>query len=70
MKLVSNPPLGVDVSVATGVPSNSIVTGELGSNPAPTMFTDVPVGPEVGSRKMIGLTIEVTVNVFEAELDP
>ena len=52
------------------LPLNVIVTVELGSNPAPVIFTDVPTGPEVGSRKMIGFTKAVTVNVFEAELDP
>ena len=28
------------------------------------------LGPEVGSRIMIGFSKDVTVNVFEAELDP
>ena len=28
-------------------PSNSIVIVELGSNPAPVIFTEVPTGPEV-----------------------
>jgi len=31
---------------------------------------NVPTGPEVGSRKMIGFTKAITLNVFEAELDP
>ena len=47
-----------------------MVTVELGSNPAPSISTDVPTGPEVGSRNMIGFTKAVTLNVFEAELDP
>ena len=52
------------------VPLNVMVTVELGSNPAPAISTDVPTGPEAGSRKMIGFTKAVTLNVFEAELDP
>ena len=52
------------------MPLNVIPTSELGSSPAPTISTDVPTGPEAGSRKMIGFTKAVTVNVFEAELDP
>ena len=51
-------------------PLNVMVTVELGSNPTPAISTDVPTGPEAGSRKMIGFTKAVTVNVFDAELDP
>ena len=59
-----------DGVVVTAVPLNVMVTVELGSNPAPVIFTEVPTGPEVGSRKMTGFTKAVTLNVFEAELDP
>ena len=37
-----------------------------GSNPAPVTVTEVPIGPEIGSRKMTGATL----NVVEADLDP
>lgn len=46
----------------------SMVTVEVGSNPAPVTVTEVPTGPEDGSRKMIGVVEEVTVNVVEAKL--
>ena len=52
------------------LPLNFIVTIELGANPAPEISTDEPTGPEAGSSKMTGFTKAVTVNVFEAELDP
>ena len=56
--------------VAILFPSNLIVIVEPGSNPAPVIFTAVPTGPDDGSRKIIGFTKTVTLNVFEAELDP
>ena len=59
-----------DGVVVIALPLNVIVTVELGSNPAPAISTDEPTGPEAGTRKMIGFTKAVTVNVFEAELDP
>ena len=40
----------------------------LGSKPVPVISTEVPTGPEVGSRVMIGVVEDVTVNVFEAEI--
>jgi len=43
-----------------------MVTVEAGSNPAPVTVTEVPLGPEIGSRKMT----EAAVNVFDADLDP
>ena len=49
---------------------NVIVTVEVGSNPAPEISIGVPTGPEVLLRKIVGPTKGVTVNVFEAELDP
>ena len=64
-----NPPLGVDVFVATVKPSNFIVIVELGANPAPAISTDLLTGPEDGLRKMTG-TKDVTVKSFEGELDP
>ena len=45
-----------------------MVTLEPGLNPAPVIFTDVPTGPEAGSRIIKGFSKAVTVNVFEAEL--
>ena len=67
-------PAGVLVTVlglvATGAPSKVTVIVELGVNPAPVISTGVPTGPEVVLRKIIGWTKDVTVNVFEAELDP
>ena len=56
--------------VGTWFPPKLMVTVELGVNPVPVTFTDVPTGPEVGSRIMTGCHQSVTVNVFEAELDP
>ena len=44
-----------------------MVTVELGANPVPTISTEVPTGPEVGSRLMAGEE-SVTVKVFETEL--
>ena len=52
------------------LPLNVIVTVELGANPAPEISTDVLTGPESGSRKMIGFTKAVTVNVSESEFPP
>ena len=67
-------PAGVLVTVlglvSTGVSSNSIVIVELGPNPAPVTVTEVPLGPEDGSSIITGSIKAVTVNVFEAELDP
>ena len=74
IKLAKKTPL-VFVGTEAGVvgmllPLNFIVTVELGSNPAPAISTDLPTGPKDGLRKMIGFTKGVTLNVFEAELDP
>ncbi len=55
--------------VVTVLPPKVMVTVELGENPVPMISTEVPTGPEIGSRIMTG-TKDVTVNVFEAELDP
>ena len=74
VKLAKNTPLVVVVTGAGVVgillPLNVIVTVELGSNPDPKIPTAVPTGPEVELRKIIGFTKAVTVNVFDAELDP
>lgn len=63
-------PIGVVVTVPKVETPKVIVTAELGANPAPAISTEVPTGPEVVLRKMIGFNKAVTVNVFEAELEP
>ena len=74
LKVAMKNPAGVLVTVlglvATDVPSNSIVIVELGSNPAPVTVTEVPLDPEGGSSLITRSIKDVTVNVFEAELDP
>ena len=58
MKVAVNRPLlvvsgkGVVVTgvVVTGVLPKSMVTVEAGANPAPLTVTEVPLGPEDGSR--------------------
>lgn len=49
--------------VTSDVLPKSIVTVEVGSNPAPVTVTEVPAGPEAGLSVMVG-----AVNVFEARL--
>jgi hypothetical protein len=56
--------------VAIAFPSNLIVIVELPSKPAPVTITEVPAGPEDGLSAMTGVSKDVTVNVFEAELLP
>ena len=70
LKVAMKVPVEVAGVVVSIVSSKAMVTAEPGSNPAPEISTDVPTGPESGSRKMIGFTKAVTVNVFEAELEP
>ena len=76
VKLAENSPLAVVFTVAgvvvvTAVPLNVILTVEVGSNPAPKIkiFTCVPTVPLVGSSAMVVVNEEVTLNVWEAELD-
>ena len=74
VKLAKKNPLVV-VFTITGVvstvePLNVITTVESGSKPKPEIFTGVSTGPSVGLRKRVGTNGELTVNVFEAELDP
>jgi len=40
-----------------------MVTVELGANPMPTIFTEVPTFPEVGLRKMMGTDGDVTLKL-------
>ena len=47
-----------------------MVTSEIGANPLPIIFTEIPPGPEDGVSVMVGTVEDVTVNIFEAELDP
>ena len=74
VKLAENPPLVLVVTVAgvvvTSLPLNVMVTLELGSKLVPVTSTEVPTGPEVGLSVMTGPVEDVTVNVFESELDP
>jgi len=56
--------------VVIAVSLNVIATVELGSNPAPVIFTEVPTGSEVELSVMMGTTEDVFVNVSEDELDP
>ena len=75
VKLAENSPLGVVVTVdgvvVIALPLNVILTVEVGSNPAPKIkiFTCVPTVPLVGSSAMVAVNEEVTLNVWEAELD-
>ena len=56
--------------VVISVSLNVIATVELGSNPAPVIFTEAPTGSEVELSVMVGATEVVFVNVFDDELDP
>ena len=56
--------------VVISVSLNVIATVELGSNPIPVIFTEAPTGPEVELKVMVGTPEDVTVNVFDDELDP
>ena len=72
--MVENSPMllvvTVDKRVSVTVPKKNILTSELGSKLTPVIFIEVPTGPEVGLSTMVGTAEDVTVNVFEAELDP
>jgi hypothetical protein len=74
VKLAKNSPLLVVVTVVgvvvISVSLNVIATVELGSNPAPVILTEVPTGSEVELSVMVGATEDVSVNVFDDELDP
>ena len=74
VKLAKNTPLVLVFTIAgvvsTVEPLNVIFTVASGSKPIPEIFTEAPTGPEFGLRKMVGNNGDVTVNVFEAELDP
>ena len=63
-----NPPLDVDVTVATRKPSKVIVTVEIGSNPLPVTVTEVKTGPEVGLIEMVGLAVPPDVEKFHSQL--
>ena len=74
VKVAENPPLllgvtglGVGVMVA---PPKVTVTGVVESKLVPVTVSGVPTGPEVGLRVMAGAVEDVTVNGFEADLDP
>ena len=56
--------------VVISVSLNVIATVELGSNPAPVIFTEAPTGSEVELSVMVGATEVLFVNVFDDELDP
>ena len=59
--------------VVIAVSLNIIATVELGSNPTPVIFTEEPTGSEVELSVMVGVKEElrdVSVNVFDDELDP
>ena len=56
--------------VVISVSLNVIATVELGSNPAPVIFTEAPTGSEVELSVMVGATEDVFANVFDDELDP
>lgn len=70
VKEAENPPLLLDVGLATVVSPNFMVTAVVGAKPVPVIDTGVPIGPDVAFRVMTGTVEDVTVNVFEAELDP
>ena len=74
VKLAIKNPLVVVFTIAgvvsTVEPLDVIFTVASGSKPIPEIFTEAPTGPEFGLRKMVVNNGDVTVNVFEAELDP
>ena len=72
VKVAENTPLLLVVTGDSGreSPLKDMTTVELGANPAPEISTGVPTGPVLGLRNIVGPTKGVTVNVFEAELDP
>ena len=55
--------------VTSDVLPKSMVTVEVGSNPAPVTVTEVPLGPEDGSSIITGSKKLQTVNEFDALLD-
>ena len=55
--------------VVIAVSLNAIATVELGSNPAPVIFTEAPTGSDVELSVMVGATEDVFVNVFDDEFD-
>lgn len=70
VKLAKNSPLWVVLTVVISVSLNVIATVELGSNPAPVIFIDAPTGSEVELSVTVGAEEDVSVNVFDDELDP
>jgi hypothetical protein len=71
VKLAKNSPLLLVVTVVKSVSLNVIRTFELGSNPAPVIFTEVPTGSEVELSVMVGATEDVSVNdEFDDDLAP
>jgi len=70
IKEAENPPLLLDVGLATVVSPNFIVTAVVGAKPVPVTATGVPIGPDVTLRVMTGTVEAVTLNVLEAKLDP
>jgi hypothetical protein len=69
VKLAKNSPFLLGVTVDISVSLNVIATVELGSNPAPVIFTEAPTGSEVELSVMVGATEDVFVNVSDNELD-
>jgi hypothetical protein len=69
-KLVENPPLELGLTIATSVSLKVTVISGVGSNSMPVIFTEVPTGPKDGLIAMRGISVGVTVNVFEFDLTP
>ena len=74
LNVAENSPLLLAITVGgvvvTGFPLKFIVAAAFGSNPLPIIFTEASLGPKVGLSEMVGIVEGVTVNGFEAELDP
>lgn len=60
-----NVPVALVVVVVTVLPAKVIVIAEFSEKPEPVTVTDVPLGPEVGFRDIVG---GLTVKVAWAEL--
>ena len=54
--------------VVIAVSLNVIATVEIGSNPTPVIFIEVPTGSEVELSVMVGATEDLFANVFDDEL--
>ena len=52
------------------IPARFRFEGTCRTKPVPVIVTGVPTGPDVELSKMVGVTVDLTVNVIEGELVP